>query len=60
MIRRLLCKLGFHKYFCKTWFDGKFHHFDNEFECKYCKRQSQKIINNYKNCYKLCYTYIER
>jgi hypothetical protein len=39
--KRLLCRLGFHKYYCKTYENNKFTYFYGEFYCKYCN----KIIN---------------
>jgi len=39
MIRKLLCLLGFHKYYCKTYNHDKFTFFYGEFYCKYCKKE---------------------
>lgn len=38
MIRNLLCKLGFHKYYCKTYVTDEGFIYNNGFECKYCKK----------------------
>ncbi len=37
-IRTLLCKLGFHKYYVKTYRKGKITCIDHEFECIFCKK----------------------
>lgn len=36
MIRKILCFLGFHKYYCKIYNHDKYAYFYGEFYCKYC------------------------
>lgn len=40
--KRLLCRLGFHKYYCKTYQYYKFTYFYGEFYCKYCNKTINK------------------